>query len=94
MAKRLELVLGPGDFEKHGFQAILGAQKSSQKFHTFSELIIFSRFTPWDPSHPLSHAQKTSSNALVKPCDLRWRVSFNRFFVRQKFHFGKIYPIS
>ena len=35
MAKSLELVLGPGDFEKHGFQAILGAQKSPKKFHTF-----------------------------------------------------------
>ena len=35
MAKRLELVLGPGDFEKHGFQAILGAQKRPKKNHTF-----------------------------------------------------------
>ena len=35
MAKRLELVLGPRDFEKHGFRAILGAQKSPKKFHTF-----------------------------------------------------------
>ena len=25
MAKRLELILGPGDFDFHGFQAILGA---------------------------------------------------------------------
>ena len=29
MAKRLELVLGPGDFEKHGFQAIWGATPST-----------------------------------------------------------------
>ena len=35
MAKRLELVLGPGDFEKHRFRVILGAQKSPQKVHTF-----------------------------------------------------------
>ena len=35
MAKRLQLVLGPGEFEKHGFQAILGAQKSPKKIHTF-----------------------------------------------------------
>ena len=35
MAKRLELVLGPGDFEKHGFPAIFGAQKSQKKIHTF-----------------------------------------------------------
>ena len=35
MAKRLELVPGPGDFEKHGFQAISGARKSPKKFHTF-----------------------------------------------------------
>ena len=35
MAKRLELVPGPGDFQKHGFRAILGAQKSPKKIHTF-----------------------------------------------------------
>ena len=35
MAKRLEPILGPGDFEKHCFRAILGAQKSLKKFHTF-----------------------------------------------------------
>ena len=35
MAKRLELVPGPGDFEKHGFPAIQGAQKSPKKIHTF-----------------------------------------------------------
>ena len=31
MAKRLELVPGPGDFEKHSFRAILGAQKRQKK---------------------------------------------------------------
>ena len=33
MAKRMELVLGPGDFEKHSFRAILGTPK--KKNHTF-----------------------------------------------------------
>ena len=33
MAKKLELVLGPGDFDFHGFRAILGAQNHQKDSH-------------------------------------------------------------
>ena len=57
-----------GDQEGH-FQAIFGLPKGPQKILTFSKLIIFNCFKPWDPSHRLPHAQNTSPNTLVDPWD-------------------------
>ena len=93
MAKRLELVLGPGDFEKHGFQAILGAQKSQKKIHAFLKTQCFQ----------LLHALGPIPSSFSCPEDILQCPSqalrpsgglvLTDFFLRQKFHFGKTCPI-
>ena len=62
---------GPGTWGpwKSCFSSHFGGWKSPKKIHTFWELIIFSCFKPWEPSHLLLHVQNTSSNALVDPKD-------------------------
>ena len=93
MAKRLELVLGPGDFEKHGFQAILGAQKS-QKNLTLFKNSVFSAVSSLG-THPIFFSMsKTHPPMPWSIPRIIWKLSFERFFLGQKIHFRKMCMIS
>ena len=67
--ERIRSIFGQKIFRclKSHFQAIFGLPESPKKIHTFSKLIIFNCFKPWDPSHRLPRVQNTSPNALVDP---------------------------
>ena len=59
--------LSAGDDQESHFRGVFGFPKIPKKIHTFSKLIIFNCFKPWDPSHRLPYAQNTSTNALADP---------------------------
>ena len=83
MAKRLELVPGPGDFEKHGFQTILGAQKNPKNFTLFKNS-MFSAVSSLG-THPIFFSMsKTHPPMPWSIPRIIWKLSFERFFSSAK----------
>ena len=79
MAKTLELVLGPGDFEKHGFQSFSVPKKVAKNFTLFKNS-VFSAVSSLG-THPIFFSMSETYPPMRWSIPrIIWKLSFELFF--------------